>query len=196
MSFLNQFGIPAAGYGNLQPKLQNHWQMTFVGLSKLVSSVNSRDITKQLTRTDRPSIQFRETEVHRYNTTSYVQGKYNWDPLNFALEDDINGLAARAIQGQLETQQRITGSDLPGQWINTAATGSDYKFGAILEMLDGNETVIERWRMEGCWFTSVKPGSLDYASSDAVVIDITMRFDHARQELLGGGYGTALGGNL
>lgn len=197
MSTLSQMGIPAAGFGILAPKLKFRWQVTFTGLAALVPSASSRDLTRQATIIKRPTISFEEVAIHRYNTTAYVAGKYSWEDMNFTVEDDITGLAAAAVQGQLETQQRLSGADLPGAWLNAAATGSDYKFGTIIEQLDGNEGVVEKWLIEGCWIKSAVYGEGDYNSSnEAHTIALTIRFDHARQELTGQGYGTATGGNL
>jgi hypothetical protein len=86
--------------------------------------------------------------------------------------------------------------DLDGRWLNTAATGSDYKFGAKLEMLDGDEGVVETWVLEGAWIQAADFGDLDYSASEAATIQVTMRFDHARSIDSGEGYGTALGGNV
>ena len=35
--------------------------------------------------------------------------------------------------------------------------------------------------MEGCWLQNVDWGDLDYSSSEAVSITLTIRYDHARQ---------------
>ncbi len=196
MSTLNQFGVPGAGFGILHPKQKNRWRITFVGLSKLVPGASSRELTRQATTVDRPNLSFDQIEIHRYNTTSYVAGRHTWEPINLTVEDDITGLASAAVQGQLETQQRIIGGDLPGAYLNAAATASDYKFGTILEMLDGNEGVVEAWKLEGCFILSANYDSLDYGSSDAVTIQMQIRFDHARQTLSGAGYGSPLAGHL
>lgn len=196
MSTLAQMGVPGAGFGILHPKMRNRWRVTFTGLAKLVPGANSKELTRQATNVSRPSLEFAQIEMHRYNSTAYAAGKHTWNPMSMTIEDDITGLASYAIQGQLETQQRLIGADLDGSWLNAAATGSDYKFGTMLELLDGNEGVVERWKLEGVWITSADYGDLDYSSSDAVTIQLQLRFDHARQELMGAGYGTALGGNL
>lgn len=198
MSTLSQFGIPEAGFGILHPKQKHKWRVRFVGMARSVPNAAniSREITRQATNVTRPSLSWEDIPIHRYNTTSYVAGKHTWEQMNITVEDDITGLASYAIQGQLETQQRIVGADLPGEWINSAATGSDYKFGTILELLDGNEGITESWKLEGCFIVSVNYGDLDYSSGDAATIELTLRFDHARQELSGQGYGTALNGNL
>lgn len=196
MATLSQMGVPQAGFGVLHPKQKYRWQVTFQGLARLVPGASSRDLTRQATTIKRPTLEFAETTIHRYNSTAYVAGKHSWTDMTMTIEDDITGLASAAIQGQLETQQRLIGADLPGQWLNSAATGSDYKFGLILEQLDGNEGIVEQWLVEGCWLKNVDYSDLNYESSDAVTIDLTIRYDHARQILSGQGYGTALNGNL
>jgi hypothetical protein len=196
MATLSQMGIPGAGFGILHPKQKYRWRVTFVGFARLVSGASSRELTRQATTVTRPNLSFEEIQMHRYNSIAYAAGKHTWDPISLTIEDDITGLASYAVQGQLETQQRLIGADLPGQWLNAAATGSDYKFGTILEMLDGNEGVVESWKVEGCWLQSVDYGDLDYSASDANTITMQIRYDHARQDLTGQGYGTALAGNL
>lgn len=197
MATLSQMGVPAAGFGVLHPKQRYRWQVTFTNLARLVPAANNgRDLTRQATTIDRPNLEFDEVPIHRYNSVSYIAGKYTWQPLNLVVEDDITGLASVAVQGQLETQQRLIGGDLPGQWLNSAATGSDYKFGMTLMQLDGNEGVVETWLLEGCFIKSANYGNLDSSSSEAVTIELQIRFDHARQILTGQGYGTALSGQL
>lgn len=196
MATLSQIGVPGTGFGLLHPKQKFKWRVTFVGMAKLVAAVDTRNITRQATNITRPNLTYTSIPIHRYNTVAYVAGKHEWNPINLTLEDDITGLAAYAVQGQLETQQRLTGVDLPGAYLNSAATGSDYKFGTIIEQLDGNEGVVETWRIEGCFIESVDYGDLDYSASDAATISLTIRYDHASQELSGQGYGTAISGNL
>jgi hypothetical protein len=196
MATLGQMGIPAAGFGILQPKQKQKWQVTFSNFATLVPGADSRNITAQVKIFERPNLAFDEIAIHRYNNTAYVAGKYIWEPTSLTVEDDITGLVSTAIQGQLETQQRLIGGDLPSNYMNSAATGSDYKFGMTLQLLDGNETVVETWIFEGCWIKSSNYGDLDYSSSEAVTIQLSIRFDQARQVLTGQGFGTALGGNL
>lgn len=196
MATLSQMGIPGAGFGILHPKQKFRWQVTFVQLARLVPGASSRELTRQATNVTRPNLSFEEVAIHRYNSVAYVAGKHSWDMISLTVEDDITGLASYAIQGQLESQQRLIGADLDGSWHNSAATGSDYKFGTILEQLDGKEGVVETWKLEGCFIQAADYGDLDYSASDAATITLQLRYDHARQELTGQGYGTALNGNL
>lgn len=196
MATLSNFGIPGAGSGILHPKMKNKWKVTFLDMGRLVAGHNSRNLTMQATTVTRPQIEFEEVALHRYNSTAYVAGKHTWSPMNLTVEDDITGLASKVIKAQLETQQRLVGVDLDGRWLNTAATGSDYKFGVKLEQLDGDEGVVETWILEGVMVQAADFGDLDYSASEAATIQVTLRFDHARSLDSGEGYGTALGGNV
>lgn len=148
----------------------------------------------QVTNITLPNLSFEEVTLHRYNSVAYVAGKHTWEPISVTVEDDITGLAATVIKGQLETQQRLIGVDLNGRWLNTAATGSDYKFGARIEQLDGDEGVVQTWILEGCMLQSADFGDRDYSASEAATITCNIRYDHARHIESGAGYGTALGG--
>jgi hypothetical protein len=196
LATLSNFGIPGAGSGILHPRLKNKWRITFQDMARLVPGVNSRNLTMQATTVTRPQLEFAEVELHRYNSTAYIAGKHTWSAMNVTVEDDITGLASKVVKGQLETQQRLVGIDLDGRWLNTAATGSDYKFGLKLELLDGDEGVVETWILEGVFIQAADFGEMDYSTSDAVTIALTLRYDHARSIESGEGYGTALGGNV
>lgn len=197
MATLANFGIPGAGSGILHPKLKNKWRITFQDMSRLVTAgVNTRNLTMQATNVTRPQLEFEEVTLHRYNSTAYIAGKHTWSAMTLTVEDDITSLASKVVKGQLETQQRLVGVDLDGRWLNTAATGSDYKFGVKLELMDGDEGVVETWILEGVMIQSADFGDLDYSASEAATIQLTLRFDHARSIDSGEGYGTALGGNV
>lgn len=150
----------------------------------------------QVINTTLPNITWEEVVLNRYNATAYVAAKHSWEPLSTTVEDDITGLASQVIEAQMETQQRLIGSDLDGRWLNSAATGSDYKFAAQLDELDGDEGVVSTWILEGCWLPNVDFGDRDTSASEAATITFTIRYDHARHVSSGAGYGTALGGAM
>jgi hypothetical protein len=196
LATLSNFGIPGAGAGILHPRLRNKFRVTFQNIGKLVPGANSRNLTMQVTTIELPTLTWSQVEIHRYNSTAYVAGKHEWNEISVTFEDDITGLATKVIEGQMETQQRIIGSDLDGRWLNTAATGSDYKFGMRIDQLDGDEGVVSSWILEGVWLASAAFGERDYSAAEAATITCSMRYDHARKLESGAGYGTALGGNV
>ena len=191
MSTLLDVGIPGIGSGILHPKHKNRWRVTFANLG---GGVDSQPMSMQATKISRPSLTFNEVTLHRYNSTGYVAGKHQWEAMKITVQDDVSSSASAVIQAQLQKQQWLIGSE--GQWLATASEGSLYKFVCYLDQLDGNDQVIEKWTIEGSWIQNAVWGELDYSTGDAVEIDLTIRFDHARQSLVGytGGPGSALGG--
>lgn len=193
MATLSQVGIPGVGFGILMPKLKNRWRVTFQGIGANAGG-NSSDLSMQAITVTRPNLSFEQIKLDRYNSTAYVAGKHEWEPCNLVVQDDITGLATAIIQAQLEAQQLLIGAD--GPWLATAATASAYKFGIKLDLLDGNELIVEQWLLEGCWLANSDFGELDYSASEAVTISLQVRFDHARQIIVQAGLGTAIGGTL
>lgn len=196
MATMAEAGI--MGYAGiiLHPKHQNKWRITFQGIGKIAGFTDGKDLTIQTINVQRPNLEKTEVAIHRYNSTAYVAGKHEWQPMSMTFEDDINGLASNVLKAQVETQQRIIGNSLgqDGRYLNTAATGSDYKFSVTLEQLDGDEGIVEMWVLEGVWVKSADFGELDMSSSEAVKVQVTLRFDHAYTVDLMNDYGTAIGG--
>lgn len=191
MSTINDFGIPGVGSGILHPKHKNRWRVTFANMG---GGIDSQPVSMQAVTVTRPKLSFEEIELHRYNSRAWVAGKHNWEPLSLTIEDDVTGTASTVIQAQLQKQQWLIGAE--GQWLAAAGEGSLYKFVTYIDQLDGNDQVIEKWTVEGCYIQNADYGDLDYSSNDQLTISLTIRFDHARQTL--GGYnqgeGIATGG--
>ena len=191
MATINDIGIPGVGTGILQPKLKNRWRVTFANLG---GGVDSQPMSMQAVNITRPVLQFEEVQLDRYNSRAWVAGKHMFEPMTMTLEDDVTGSASQVLQEQLQKQQWLTGAE--GPWLATAGEGSLYKFVTYLDLMDGNEQVIEKWTVEGCWFQNVDYTDLDYSANEAVQITCTIPYDHARQ-LIGGynqGEGVATGG--
>lgn len=191
MSTINDIGIPGVGTGIYHPKQSNRWRVTFANMG---GGSDSQPVSMQAVKVNRPTLNFEEVALHRYNSVAYVAAKHSWEEMKLTLEDDVTSSASAVVQAQQQKQQWLIGAE--GQWLAAAGEGSIYKFVTYLDMLDGNDQVIEKWTVEGCWIKSFNYGELDYADGKAVTIDLSIRFDHARQTL--GGYsqgqGIATGG--
>jgi len=191
MATINDIGIPGVGSGILQPKLKNRWRVTFANLG---GGTDSQPLSMQAVTVTRPVLSFEEVQLDRYNSRAWVAGKHTFEPMTLTFEDDVTGSASQVMQNQLQTQQFLIGAE--GQWLAAAGEGANYKYITYLDLLDGNEQVIEKWTVEGCWIQNIDYTDLDYSASDPVQFTITQRYDHARQ-LIGGyaqGEGVATGG--
>ena len=180
MSTISDFGIPQVGSGGLlHPKHQDRWRVIFNKIGS--DGIDSKNLSFQAVKVNRPTLTFEEIELHRYNSRAWVAGKHSWNECEMTIEDDITGTASRVIQSQLQRQKWLIGSD--GPYLRAAPEGSMYKFSMNLDMLDGAEAVLETWQLEGCWLKVANYGDLDYRENNKVEISLTVRYDNARQQL-------------
>ena len=59
--------------------------------------------------------------------------------------------------------------------------GRDYKFGMVIEQLDGSQPglVLESWSLNGCFIQNANYGENNYATSDVMQITLQIRYDAA-----------------
>lgn len=179
MATLRDFGVYGQGDEILQPYLSNRFRLEFTGLG------NSRFLTVQAVSVEKPTIEYQEIELHRYNSIGYIFGKSKYSSVNVTFEADASGNVSRAIQEQLEHQQRNIANSTVGRAIPAAIAGTHYKFKTIITQLDGDNGELEKWYLDGCGLQNVKWGNLDYKDASIVTITATIRFDNARQQILG-----------
>jgi hypothetical protein len=191
---LTRFTVPlstnqsASSQGLLMPKLQYRFRVSFEGFG--VSS-DRVELTKQVVSFSRPSVSFTDVDVHVYNSVVKLAGKQTWGDVSTTIRDDAAGNVTRLIGEQLQKQ-----FDFMEQ--SSAASGGDYKFVTRCEMLDGgngaNEPVIlETWELYGCYIKEANYQEVAYANSEAVTIQLSMRFDNALQTPGGTGVGSPIG---
>jgi hypothetical protein len=191
---LTRFTVPlsnnqsASSQGLLMPKLQYRFRVSFEGFG--VSS-DRMELTKQVVSFSRPTVSFADVDLHVYNSMVKLAGKPSWGDVTTTIRDDAAGNVTRLIGEQLQKQ-----FDFMEQ--SSAASGGDYKFITRCEMLDGgngaNEpTVLETWELYGCYIKEANYQEVNYANSEAVTIQLSMRFDNAVQTPGGTGIGTAVG---
>lgn len=193
MATIRDFGIPAVGFGILEPKRKNKFRVTF---SKFGFPLNPSDVSLQVTKVGQPKLDFQEVQLHRYNSRAWVAGKHEWSPISITFEDDITSRAIKVVREQMQRQQQIIG--LQGPYLATAAEGSAYKFATIIDQLDGNQAVLSSWFLEGCWIKSMAGDELTYEDGGQVTVVLEVRFDHARFEVYNydsEGKGSAIGGD-
>jgi hypothetical protein len=177
MSTLSQVGgIPEVGVGFLQPKQQNKWRVQFIGFG---TTGTSQPLSMNAKKITRPTLKFKSHEMHRYNSVSKVLGKHEFGELAITFDDDIGSSVGKVIQSQLQRQQFIVGAD--GPFLAASQEGSLYKFATVLDLLNGNDVVLETWTYEGCMITDYKGSDVDYSTSEIMTIDLTISIDHMFQ---------------
>jgi hypothetical protein len=179
---LSRFTVPlstgqsSSSQGLLMPKLKYRFRVT---LSNFGVSSPTTEITKQVVDVTRPKVTFEEIAIDVYNSKVKLAGKHSWGDMTLTVRDDMTGAVTKLIGEQLQKQ-----FDFYEQ--ASASSGIDYKFTTIIEMLDGGNgkdtpNVLETWEVDGCFLSDVDYQQLDYKTSEAVQIAMTLKFDNAIQ---------------
>ena len=191
ISTLSKFTVPLASdqsantQGLLMPKLQYRFRLI---LENFGVSTPRSEITKQVQDVTRPSVSFDDITLDVYNSRVYMAGKHTWEPITINLRDDVNNAVSKLCGEQIQKQY-----DFFEQ--SSAASGIDYKFTTRIEILDGgngaNEAnVLETFELYGCYVQNINYNTLAYATSDPVLITLTVKYDNAIQTPRGTGIGT------
>jgi len=142
-----------------EPKRKFRWQFAIEGIDAfLIKTAN------------RPTITTEEQEIPFMNSTRYIAGKTKFDAITVTLHDAIAPSGAQQVMEWIRTHfESVSGR---------AGYADFYKRDCQLKLLDPVGTVVELWDMKGCFITNATFGDLDYSSSDAVDISLTLRFDN------------------
>ena len=197
ISSLSKLGVPIAGnqsasnQGLLMPKLQYRFRVLFqnFGVSKPTT-----ELTKQVMTAGRPSVEFDDITLDVYNSRIHYAGKPKWSPVSIVVRDDVSGSVSKLVGEQLQKQ-----FDFFEQ--SSAASGIDYKFTTVIELLDGgngaNEAgVLETFELYGCYVQKTDYKGGDYKTSDPMDITLSINYDNALQVNTAGqpvGIGAAVG---
>ena len=119
--------------------------------------------------TSRPKIKINSTEIQFLNTSTYVAGRFTWDPINVKFRDPIGPSAAQALMEWV----RLHAESVTGRMGYAAG----YKKNIDLEMLDPTGVVVEKWILEGTFLTDVNFGELGYSQDGLATISAGLRMD-------------------
>ena len=191
---LNKFTVPLAAsqsaksQGMLMPKMQYRFRAIFENFGGTVDTV---ELTKQVSNISRPNLNFNEFAIDVYNSKVKLVGKPSWESVTVALRDDANNNVSKLVGAQIQKQ-----FDFAEQ--SSASSGIDYKFILKFEMLDGGNgandaNVLETWELSGAFISQVNYGEMNYGTSEAAMITLTVSYDNAVQTPDGTGIGTAVG---
>jgi len=192
---LTRFTVPlntdqsSASQGLLMPKLAYRFRVTLFDFG--VGGDPSTELTKQVMSVDRPKPSFETITLNVYNSTVKIAGKHKFDDIKLSIRDDATNAVAQKVGEQMQKQ-----FDFFEQ--SGAASGLDYKFTTIIEILDGGNgaytpNVLEAFELQGCFIKAVTYSGADYAkATEAMSIDLTLSYDNAIQ-LDGGGNVVGLG---
>jgi hypothetical protein len=183
---LTNFTVPlstsmsASSQGLLMPKLKFRFRVTFLSFGVTQPTT---ELTKQVMDFKRPQVSMEPITIDIYNSKVYLAGKPTWETVTCMLRDDAGGEVTKRVGEQMQKQ-----FDFFEQ--SSAASGIDYKFTTVLEILDGGNgtntpAVLETWQLDGCFLTAADYGDVNYATNEAATIQLTIRYDNALQTPVG-----------
>ena len=183
ISTLSRLSVPlasdasASSQGLLMPKLKYRFRVVLQGFG--ANGVATTELTKQVMDVTRPKVQFEEIEIPVYNSRIYLAGRHQWDPLTLNVRDDATGNIQRLCGEQIQKQ-----FDFFEQ--ASAASGIEYKFTTVIEVLDGGNgtqtpNVLETFECYGCFVQNIDYGDMNYTSNEAATVNMSIRFDNAVQ---------------
>jgi hypothetical protein len=173
MADLTQFGVPTVGGNSMvMPKLQYRFRVLLFDFGR--NNGPTVEVTQNTVSVSRPSLTHDEITIDAYNSKVYVAGKHTWEPITLTLRDDINNTVSKHVASQLQKQLSHGLQSAP-------VAGRDYKFGMVIEQLDGSQPgeVLETWSLAGCFIQNVNYGENNYATSDVMTITLQIRYDNA-----------------
>lgn len=117
----------------------------------------------------RPQIAINPVEIQFLNTSTYVAGRFNWNPISVVFRDPIGPSAAQALMEWV----RLHAESVTGRM----GYASGYKKDIDLEMLDPTGVVVEKWILYGTFLTDVNFNNLAYSDDGVANINATLRMD-------------------
>lgn len=146
-----------------EPKRKNRWLIRFPA-----------DLGIQewwLQSASRPSITQNEVEIPFLNTSTWVIGRFIWEPITVVFRDAIGPSAAQAIMEWVRLHsESVTGRQ---------GYAAGYKKDVEVEMLDPTGVVVEKWVLQGTMLTNVQFGDLAFDDDSIADISADLRFDRA-----------------
>ena len=179
VSSLNRMTVPLgeqASQGLLMPKLKYRFRVYFQNFGV---SVTTTELTKQVINIARPNLTFEEIPIPIYNSTLKLAGRHSWADIGCSVRDDASGTISKIVGEQIQKQMDF-------MEMSSAASGINYKFKTVIEILDGGNgandpVVLEAWELYGCYLKSTDYQDLNYGSNEAVTIAMTIAYDNANQ---------------
>ena len=144
-----------------EPKKQNRFILRFptdLGINEWFVQTASR-----------PKITITSNTIKFLNTETYVAGSFSWGDISVKLLDPIGPSSTQAVMEWV----RLVAESVTGRMGYAAG----YKKDTYLEMLDPTGVVVEKWKLEGTFLTSVDFGSLGYSDDKVVTINANLRMD-------------------
>ena len=129
----------------------------------------------------RPNLSIEETEINFLNGKTYIPGKGTWETITITYYD-VTGNDNVPLWSWLADVYNYTDPVT----LTQSSRRQCYTGNGICTLYDGCGNPLEKWELQDCWPQAVNFGELDYASSEEVTIEVTIRYSGVRYQNLCG----------
>jgi len=143
-----------------EPLRKNRWLFAIEGIDAYLMKTAAR-----------PSMNQGEITIDWINSKRYLAGKNEFQTLSVTLYDAIAPSGAQQVMEWI----RVTHEAVSGR----AGYADFYKRDCQIKMLDPIGTVVQLWDLKGVFITESNFNELDYATPDALEVNLTLRYDLA-----------------
>ncbi len=179
---LSNFGVPGLNgdrSAQLQPILSNRFRALFFNFGT-PGEVAPYDLTRQIRRMGRPTLEFETQTLYSYVSTVYIGTRGEWGTVDVVFVDDITNSVQQRVQEQVAKQQNFFDQTM-------SRAGENYKFEIDLDVLAGGQSaggsasdpnIIQKWCFAGCHITNMNLNELSYEEAAPMEVTLTLRYDN------------------
>ena len=143
-----------------EPKVANRFIMYIEGIPAYLIKASGR-----------PGITFGDVVIDHINVERKLKGKGRWDDVSITLYDPVVPSAAQAVMEWVRlSHESVTGRDGYSDFYK-----KDITFNALGPVGDK----VEEWTLKGAYIGDANFGDMDWASEDAMMISLTLKYDYA-----------------
>lgn len=125
----------------------------------------------------RPSFTMEETEINYLNAKYWIPGKLSWEAITVTWFD----VAYKDISPLYQWISYFADLSQPRR-MHQGSQLKDWEAQGVLTLLDGCGETLETWTLNHVFPVSVNFGTLEYASSEEVTIEMSLRYSDVEYE--------------
>jgi hypothetical protein len=168
----------------LEPKRAYRWLLRFGAASDAVPEYICKKV-------DKPSFSISEQEHVFLNHKFWYPGRVEWNEIKVTIVDPLAFDAANKLQqiiadsGYLIPDELDAGLSASKLTTVSKAKAVEQVGRVVIQQIDANGDAVSQFELHNTWIKEVNYGTLSYEEDGLVEIELTLRYDWARQEHLG-----------
>jgi hypothetical protein len=126
----------------------------------------------------RPNLSIEETEINMKNAKTWIPGKASWESITVTYYDVANVQDNKLIhlwEWLTSVYNFADPEGIRGQ-LNMGSALQDYRGQATIRMYSGCGDTLETWQLRDAWPQAVNFQDLDFAASEEMTIELTIRY--------------------